>query len=344
MLATLVDAPFDDDNWLFETKWDGYRLIARAEPGRARLYSRNGLDVTTDYAPIADALAACKKPMVVDGELIALDEDGHARFQLMQQARREPARLRYCAFDLLSLDGRDLREEPLTTRKRLLKAALPRSRVLVFSSHVEGAGVAAFRAAQAAGLEGVIGKRADSPYRTGQRSTDWVKIKTGLRQEAVIAGFTAPKRSRERFGALALALHDPSAGGSGYRFVGHVGSGFSGDDLDALHQKLKPLVRPTPTVQVPREMARPTTWVTPRLVCEVKFSEWTADGMMRHPVFMGLREDKNAADVVRETPSSASGKPKAAAAARKKPAKARGAKVKRPAKATARARRSRTGD
>lgn len=342
MLATLVDAPFDDDNWLFETKWDGYRLIARAAPGHVRLYSRNGLDVTADYAPIAEALAACKKPMVVDGELIALDEDGHARFQLMQQAKREPARLRYCAFDLLSLDGRDLRAEPLTTRKRLLKAALPRSRVLVFSSHIEGAGVAAFRAAQAAGLEGVIGKRADSPYRTGQRSADWVKIKTGLRQEAVIAGFTAPKRSRERFGALALALHDPDAGG--YRFVGHVGSGFSGDDLDALYAKLKPLVRPTPTVSVPREMARPTTWVAPRLVCEVKFSEWTADGMMRHPVFMGLREDKKAADVVREQPSSASRKPKAAAAARKKPAKTPAARVKPARKSAARARGARTRD
>ncbi|MDR3468069.1 MAG: non-homologous end-joining DNA ligase [Xanthobacteraceae bacterium] len=312
MLATLVDAPFDDPDWVFETKWDGFRLIARAAAGSATLYSRNGHDVTADYPSIAQALAACRTPMVVDGELVALDAHGVARFQLLQQARREPARLRYCAFDLLFLDGRDLRGLPLVERKTRLKAALPRGRAVVYSAHVPGSGVAAFRAAEAAGLEGVIGKRADSLYHSGRRSPDWVKLKTGLRQEAVIVGFTAPKRAREYFGALALAVRETAvdrAGrakpGPGYRFAGRVGTGFSADDLAALHRRLVPLVQATPAVAVSAADARATTWVKPQLVCEVKFSEWTADGQMRHPVFMGLRQDKPARDVVRETADKA---------------------------------------
>lgn len=318
MLATLVDAPFDDDAWVFETKWDGFRLIARAAPGHATLYSRNGNDVTADYPVIAQALSSCRQPMVVDGELVALDQSGVARFQLMQQARREPSRLRYCVFDLLFLDGRDLRGQPLLARKKLLKAALPRSRLLVFSAHVAGSGVAAFRAAQQAGLEGVIGKRADGLYHSGRRSADWVKVKTGLRQEAVIIGFTAPKRAREHFGALALAVREAKAPGAtaarkpaprpatGLRFVGHVGSGFSGDDLAALYDRLAALKQPRPPVADLSGLdPRVTTWVKPELVCEVKFSEWTADGLMRHPVFMGLRQDKPARDVVRERASAA---------------------------------------
>jgi len=320
MLATLVDAPFDDEAWVFETKWDGFRLIAQAAPGHATLYSRNGKDVTADYPAIAAALAACRQPMVVDGELVALDAEGRARFQLLQQAKREGARLRYCVFDLIFLDGRDLRGLPLIERKKRLKAALPRSNALVFSAHIAGAGIAAFRAAQEAHLEGVMGKRADSLYQSGRRSPNWVKIKTGLRQEAVIVGFTAPKRAREYFGALVLAVHEtpaPSATAarrgadkisdrtSGFRFVGHVGSGFSADDLAALYERLAPLKQTRPAVAVTGVDARPTTWVRPELVCEVKFTEWTADGLMRHPVFMGLREDKSADDVVREVAAEA---------------------------------------
>ncbi|MGO9361246.1 MAG: non-homologous end-joining DNA ligase [Xanthobacteraceae bacterium] len=297
MLATLVDAPFDDPDWVFETKWDGFRLIARAAPGQATLYSRNGHDVTGDYRPIAAALASCRRPMLVDGELVALDAEGRARFQLLQQARREPARLRYCVFDLLELDGEDLRRLPLIERKRRLEAALPRAGALHFSAHVVGSGVAAFKAAAAAHLEGVMGKRAQSAYQAGRRSPDWVKIKTGLRQEAAIVGFTAPKRSREFFGALLLAVRERGA----WRYVGRVGTGFGAADLAALHARLAPLIQSTSVLTAAVPDARLTTWVKPQLVCEVKFSEWTADGQMRHPVFMGLREDKPAADVARET-------------------------------------------
>jgi bifunctional non-homologous end joining protein LigD len=306
MLATLIEAPFDDADWVFETKWDGFRLIACAVPGKAMLYSRNGNDVTTDYPPIAEALANCKRPMVIDGELVALDAAGVARFQLLQQAKREPQRLRYCAFDLLELDGEDLRRLPLVERKRKLKAALPRARALHFSAHVVGSGVAAFKAAAQAHLEGVIGKRAQSSYQSGRRSPDWVKIKTGLRQEAAIVGFTAPKRSREHFGALVLAVRARG----GWRYVGRVGTGFAAADLAALYARLKPLIQKASVVAtdaVPE--VRATTWVKPRLVCEVKFSEWTSDGQMRHPVFMGLREDKAARDVVREIAARPAGTP-----------------------------------
>ena len=297
MLATLIDAPFDNPDWVFETKWDGYRLIARAAPGEATLYSRNGHDVTSDYPSIAAALAKCKKPMLLDGELVALDEAGLARFQLMQHARREPQRLRYCVFDLLELDGEDLRRQPLLERKRKLKAALPRAAALIFSAHVVGSGVAAFEAAAQSHLEGVIGKRAQSAYHAGQRSPDWVKIKTGLRQEAVIVGFTAPKRSREYFGALVLAVRE----GRGFRYVGRVGTSFDAAALASLYGSLKPLIQKASAVatdNVPD--LRVTTWVKPHLICEVKFSEWTGDGQMRHPVFMGLRPDKAAREVVRE--------------------------------------------
>lgn len=310
MLAVAVDTPFDNDAWVFETKWDGYRVIALVVPGQARLYSRNGLDVTADYPAIAEALAASERPMVVDGELVALDEAGVARFQLMQQARKEPTRLRYCAFDLLLLDGRDLRGLPLVERKKKLKAALPRSDVLIFSEHIVGEGRMAVRAAADAGLEGVMGKRADSLYHSGRRSPDWIKIKIGKRQEAVIVGFTAPKRAREHFGALLLAVRDDKrAGGAAgrgrktpaFRFVGHVGSGFSGDDLTAIYNRLAPLTQTQAPVAAHAGIdPRVTTWVKSELVCEVKFSEWTADGLMRHPVFLGLRDDKPARDVVKE--------------------------------------------
>ena len=321
MLATLIDAPFDDGHWVFETKWDGYRVIARAAPGEVTLYSRNGIDVTSTYPAIADALASCRKPMLVDGELVALDDGGIARFQLMQHAKREPQRLRYCAFDLLELDGKSLCDLPLLERKTKLKVALPRSRLLVFSEHIVGAGVTAFAAAAKAELEGVIGKRADSLYHPGRRSQDWVKIKSGMRQEAIIIGFTAPKRAREHFGALALAVHDAGARSkgarAGLRFVGHVGSGFSADDLGTVYAKLEPLIRKTAVLTAPGLNPRLTTFVKPELVCEVQFSEWTGDGQMRHPVFMGLREDKPASSVRREVSQRAGVAKRSAARAKR---------------------------
>jgi bifunctional non-homologous end joining protein LigD len=296
MLATLIEAPFDDSGWVFETKWDGFRIIAKAVRGAAALYSRNGNNVTKNYPSIAQALGKSRHAAVFDGELVALDRMGRSRFQLLQNARQGKARLRYYVFDLLFLDGKDLRHLPLLERKRLLRSVLPKSTLVCFSKHVKRYGVRAFRTAARRGLEGIMGKRAQSRYQSGRRTHDWVKIKTARRQEVVIVGFTKPRRSRKYFGALVLALRK----GHAWRYIGHTGTGFGAASLKALHARLKSLVRPKKPFRQPIPNEGSTTWVRPKLVCEVKFTEWTKDGQMRHPAFVGLRGDKRATNVVRE--------------------------------------------
>jgi bifunctional non-homologous end joining protein LigD len=296
MLATLVDAPFDSRDWVFETKWDGFRVVAEIEKRRVTLYSRNGRIVSDRYMPVAKALEKLGQDAVIDGELVALDARGISRFQLLQNALRVAADLRYCVFDIMFLGGRDLRDLPLVERKERLRAVLPKDRLLSYSQHHPEHGKRLFKQAQQRGLEGIVAKRAGSGYLSGVRSKDWLKIKTAKRQEAVIVGFTAPRRSRPFFGALVLAVRDKEK----WRYVGHVGTGFTHAMLEAIHAKLVPLrTRASPFgVRVRDEAA--TSWVKPRLVAEVKFAEWTAAGEMRHPSFLGLREDKKPDDVVME--------------------------------------------
>jgi bifunctional non-homologous end joining protein LigD len=296
MLATLVDAPFDNRDWVFENKWDGFRMIAAIEKRRVTLYSRNGLIVSDNYMPVAKALEKIKQDAVVDGELVALDAQGISRFQLLQNALRTAANLRYCVFDIMFLGGRDLRGLPLVERKERLRAVFPKDRLLTYSEHRPEHGKRLFQQAQARGLEGIVAKRAGSEYLSGVRSKDWLKIKTGKRQEAVIVGFTAPRRSRPYFGALVLAARE----GDTWRYVGHVGTGFTHAMLQAIHARLVPLrTRASPFGGRVKDEAA-TSWVKPRLVAEVKFTEWTAAGEMRHPSFLGLREDKKPDDVVIE--------------------------------------------
>ncbi len=296
MLATLVDAPFDDAAWVFETKWDGFRVIARTGGGRASLFSRNGKRVTADYPRIAAALGKMQHRAVLDGELVALDKRGCASFQLLQRARLTGVGLRYYAFDLLFLNGKDLRRLPLLERKSLLKKLLPKGGPIRFSRHIKRAGVRLFRAARRRGLEGLIGKRAEGQYFSGRRTREWLKIKTSLRQEAVIVGFTRPRRSRKHFGSLVLALRSRNA----WRYAGHTGSGFDVPTLKALHRKLLALATRRKPVQDDVANEKSISWVRPKLVCEVKFTEWTDEGRMRHPVFVGLRSDKPACQVVAE--------------------------------------------
>jgi bifunctional non-homologous end joining protein LigD len=300
MLATLTDAPFDDPGWVFETKWDGFRMVSCIERGTVTLYSRNGKIVSDSYLRVAQALEQIEHDAVIDGELVALDENGIARFQLLQNALRARVNLNYYVFDLMFVDGEDIRGLPLLERKRRLRRILPKSSVLTFSEHRREHGTKFFKEAEKQGQEGIMAKRAGSRYLSGARSTDWLKVKTVRRQEAVIVGFTAPRRSRPLFGSLVLALH----AGKGWRYIGHVGTGFTHTILKELHAKLWPLrtsASPFPT-RVKDEAA--TTWVKPRLVAEVKFTEWTAAGEMRHPVYLGLREDKQPSEIVleRETP------------------------------------------
>ena len=298
MLATLTDKPFDDPDWVFETKWDGFRAMAKVAPGHASLYSRNLIDISRKYPAICQALAAIKHEAVLDGELVALDAHGRSRFQLLQNAEREPARLLYCVFDLLYLDGKDLRDRKLLERKAALERILPKSPLLLYSVHVIGEGLKAFNRAKRLGEEGVMAKRAASRYYSGQRTREWLKVKASQEQEVVIVGFTAPRRSRKYFGSLVLAVRD----GKDWKYAGRAGTGFNAETLRALHEKLVPLITKVKPIaeKVPDEAN--TTWVKPKLVAEVKFTEWTSAGEMRHPVFLGLRTDKQATDVVREEP------------------------------------------
>jgi bifunctional non-homologous end joining protein LigD len=298
MLATLIDKPFDDPDWIFETKWDGFRLVAEVEKTKVRLYSRNLIDKSGKYPSICGALTALKRFAVIDGELVALDAKGRSRFQLLQNAEREKVRLQYCAFDLLYLDDEDLRHRPLIERKELLAEILPKDPLLHYSAHVWDKGTAAFKRASRAGEEGVMAKLATSHYYSGQRSRDWLKIKASLGQEVVIVGFTEPRRSREYFGSLVLAVRE----GRHWRYVGRAGTGFDRAMLKELYDLMAPLITAKKPIEAKVPQEATTTWIKPKLVCEVKFTEWTAKGEMRHPVFLGLRTDKKATDVVRETP------------------------------------------
>ena len=289
MLATLTDKPFDDEEWLFEDKYGGFRMVANIEGGKVTLYSRNGKIISDSYIEVAKALEGVKGDAVIDGELVALDENGVSHFQLLQNALRHKASLLYCAFDLMFQDGDDLRGFTLLERKKRLKSILPRHKLIEFSRHRKKSGTEFFEEAERKGLEGIMAKRADSKYL-------WAWRVSSKRQEVVIAGFTAPKRTRPFFGALALAVRE----NNGWRYIGHVGAGFTQKTLEALHGrlvKLKSLRSPFPA-KVKDEAV--TTWVKPSLVAEVKFTEWTGSGEMRHPVYLGLRTDKRAEDVVRE--------------------------------------------
>ncbi len=298
MLATLTDQPFDDPGWVFETKWDGFRAIAVARPGHARLYSRRGHDISAKYPTICEALGAIKQEAVLDGELVALDAHGRSRFQLLQNAGRNSVRLLYCVFDLLYLDGKDLRGKTLLERKTLLEKILPNNPLLLYSAHVVGAGIKAFNRAKRAHEEGVMAKLASGRYHSGQRTREWLKVKASQEQEVVIVGFTAPRGERRFFGSLVLAVRD----GKSWKYAGRAGTGFTQATLRELHDKLVPLVTKTKPIAAKVPSEANTTWVKPRLVAEVKFTEWTAAGEMRHPVFLGLRTDKKAADVTRELP------------------------------------------
>jgi bifunctional non-homologous end joining protein LigD len=296
MLATLTDRPFDDAGWVFEDKYDGFRMVAKIDSGKVTLYSRNGKIISHSYIEVAKALEGVKGDAVIDGELVALDKAGVSHFQLLQNALRHEAKLLYCAFDLTFCDGEDLRGLTLLERKKRLKNILPHHRLIAFSRHRNKSGTKFFEEAERKGLEGIMAKRADSKYLSGDRTDNWLKIKTSKRQEVVIAGFTAPRRTRPFFGALALAVREKNA----WRYIGHVGTGFSHKILEELHGKLMKLKAARSPFPAKVKDEAVTTWVKPSLVAEVKFTEWTSSGEMRHPVYLGLRSDKRAADVSRE--------------------------------------------
>lgn len=305
-LATLVkDAP-DGEGWLHEIKYDGYRLLCRIETRggevRARLQTRNGNDWTPRFPPVAGAAAELPvEAALLDGEAVVLDEGGRSDFQALQNALGQEERrdLIFYAFDLLHLDGVDLLRTPLEERKTLLATLLEDAPSAIrYSGHLKGGGRRFHREACRLGLEGIVSKRADRPYTQG-RGRDWLKTKCLRRQEMVVVGWTEPRGSRTGLGSLVLGVNDDEG-----RLVysGRVGTGFTRDVLRDLRARLEPLGRKTPPVEGAPRSARGRTihWVSPKLVAEIAFTEWTEDGAVRHPVFQGLREDKAPDDVVRE--------------------------------------------
>ncbi len=298
MLATLVDEPFDDPDWLFEIKWDGYRALCTIEQDSFSLVSRNGLDMLRRFPDLKDLAGAfASVPIVVDGEICSLDAKGRSSFQRLQEAMRKPVGLTYVAFDLLYADGADLRSKPLEERKALLERMIRDDGLVLYSGHVLERGKALFASARKSKLEGIIGKKRSSTYQE-RRSRDWVKIKTGYEQEFVVGGWTEPKGSRKGFGALLLGVYQ----GKSLRFVGSVGTGFSTKLLAELHERLRKLERKSSPFSNEVIANSPAHWVKPELVVEARFSEWTRDGYLRQPAYLGLRPDKAASEVVAEIP------------------------------------------
>jgi len=301
MLATLADRPFSDPNWLFEIKWDGVRALARIENDALTLRSRTGVDIAKRYPELAslpDALAA--RQAILDGEIVALDAQGHSDFERLQERMhvRAPNEnlvaqipVVYFVFDLLYCDGYDLRETPLLDRKQLLQRLLHTSERFRYSDHQLEHGKELFALAEQNGLEGIVAKRADSPY-VSDRSPYWVKLKVTKTVDAVVSGWTESRTSALPFGSLLLGLYQ----GKKLRFIGHVGTGFDAKKLKELTSKLKELAAPTcPFDAVPETNEKPS-WVSPTLVARVKFSGWTQEHSLRHPVFVALREDARPTD------------------------------------------------
>jgi bifunctional non-homologous end joining protein LigD len=298
MLATLVSEAFDDKKWVFETKWDGFRLITEKRGNTVRLWSRNGIDVTSRYAVLLPALQEVEGSCVIDGEICALDAHGHSRFQLLQNALNKKAKLLYLIFDALFVGSKDIRQKPLLERKEMLKALLPRDPLLRYSEHVAEFGKREFAKAKRAHEEGVIAKRAAGLYYSGKRTREWLKFKAVHEQKVVIVGYTQPRRSRKNFGSLVLAVRDKAK--KGWVYAGHVGTGFDHAALESIYEKMKPLRTDRKPFNQKVKDENTTTWLIPKLVGEVKFTEWTSESEMRHPAFLGLRTDKKALDVVRE--------------------------------------------
>ena len=307
MLCTLIDEPFSKEGWLFEIKWDGYRAVGSRFNDEIELYSRNGTDFREHYPPVAEALRELKHDVILDGEIMVMDRDGVPHFELLQNWRKDPSvgNLYYYVFDILWCKGRDIRTMPLIERKKILQTILPEQSIIRYSDHVETEGGKLFKEMQRRGLEGIIAKKADSPYHENNRGEAWLKVKTHKRQEVVIGGFTEPRGGRKYLGSLIVGVYDRGE----LVYTGHSGGGIPDNQRKLLREKLDKLERKTsPFITEPKPNA-PVHWVKPELVVEMSFSEWTADGRMRHPAFEGVRTDKKPTDIRREKPK----KPKAIA-------------------------------
>ncbi len=292
MLATLVDAPFNRPGWIYEEKYDGVRMLAYKEGSKVTLVSRNAIDRTGRYPKIAEAIAKLKADtLAIDGEIVIFDADKVSRFQFLQKSEGKPT---FALFDCIYRDGKDLRKAPLSERRAALEQSVKPSSNLILSARLDANGIKAFEIAKRKGFEGLIAKDLSSKYVSG-RSPAWLKVKVRKEDEFVIGGFTAPSGTRHFFGALLLGIYTRGK----LEYVGKVGTGFDEETLKTLFKKFGALKRASsPFGSDVREEG--ATFVAPKLVAQIGYTEWTSDGKLRHPVYLGLRDDKAAKDVKRQ--------------------------------------------
>ena len=304
-LATLVEAAPEGRDWLHELKYDGYRCLMAIGGGTARCFTRTGLDWTDRFSSLLpSALALPVESALIDGEVVVVDEAGRSSFAALQKALKSKAPLTFFAFDLLEINGEDMGRLPQIDRKARLKEIVGvygGQGAIYYSEHVQGEGEAVFKNLCGQGLEGIVSKRADAPYRSG-RTRSWLKVKCGRRQEFVIGGWTASDK-RTGFKSLLLGYYQ----GDAFVYAGRVGTGFDGELLASLSARLKPLKRKSnPFRGVPKATARTAQWVEPELVAEIAYTEFTDEGILRHPSFIALREDRDPRSVVLERPQELS--------------------------------------
>ncbi|GAC1427046.1 MAG: non-homologous end-joining DNA ligase [Flavisolibacter sp.] len=294
MLATITAEAFNDKDWQFEIKWDGYRAIVYNEKGTVDIRSRNNLSFNANYPPIYQAFEQWPVNAVIDGEIVVLSEKGSADFNSLQYWKQfQNGILVYYAFDLLWLEGLDLTSQPLSKRREILKKILPDKGVIRYSDDIEEYGIDLFEAVKKSGMEGIIAKKRDSVYTAGQRTKLWYKIKAEKRHEAVICGYTRKADSDRLFSSLILGMYE----GKNLVFIGQVGTGWGREVQKEIMDQMKPLfINTSAFEQIPSTNDR-TFWIKPKLICEVKYTELTKEGVMRHPSFQGMRIDKKADEV-----------------------------------------------
>ena len=298
-LATLADEIFDNDEWVFENKYDGYRALIQINKGNVELVSRNGISFNSKYKQLVESFGVIKDDIILDGEIVIEDKKGNSRFQWLQYFQDSPdqGKLKCYVFDILYFNGFDLTSLELLQRKRILEALLPKTDDIIYSPHSIGKGTKALAETEKKGGEGLIAKKITSTYHVNKRSKEWLKIKVTKEQEMVIGGYTEPKGSRTGFGSLLLGYYQDGK----FVYSGKVGTGFNEESLKEMYQTLKKLESKTSHFETKPKEPR-AHWTKPELVAQIKYSEWTETGSLRHPVFIALRTDKKPKDVTRETP------------------------------------------
>lgn len=297
MLATLTEKPFDDPDWIFENKFDGYRTVAVIKEDDVQLFSRNQISFTKNFQPVTDELKKINHEAILDGEVVVEDESGRSDFQLLQNyLKTGKGKLKFYVFDILNLDGNDTTNLTLQERKELLEILVSKSKFsnIIYSEHIEEKGIEFLEVAAKKQSEGIIAKKTNSLYTIGKRTGEWLKIKLSQQEEAIIIGITEPKNSRAYFGALLLGQYEEGK----LKFIGKCGTGFSQEILKELHSKFEPYFTDKSPLEEKVPLRDTIQWIKPKFICQVKFSEWTQDNNLRQPVYLGLRVDKSVKEVV----------------------------------------------